>query len=271
MTTNFPHCEDAAVTLSTDNQGRDWEHFWIGDQYKFSNQIPNRQSFSTTTPGWIIADRGLCGWAGEPPPRQPVAVTVAPTQPLNAAASDLNQQVGPTGGVGLLIVLGLIAAGVWAYYHRGGDDFTDDYHPMADVPNYPPLYTQSDPSTQETQFDSRETLPVRKDGAIYGDHAGTNSTPVAEEDEPITTDGLSNGEWPPKWMGAPFDPLQPEQPGEFDAYRQALEKDGLSPKGNDVLKVLWGVTGGKSKKYQNARKRRDEFAKRLDYYRYEGA
>ena len=276
MTTNFPRCEDGRVTLSTDNHGRDWEHFWVGDRYQFSNQIPNRLSFSTTNPGWILRDRGLCGWAGTPPPRHGVATTTTPPQPLTTAADGLPTQVGPSGGAGLLIVLGLIGAGVWAYYQRGGDDFADDYHPMSDVPGYPPLYTEADPSTHEDQFDSRETPPVRSDGTINGTHMGANSTPVAENGSPVADpwevpaeDGTSNGEWPPKWMGAPFDPLQPEQPGEFEAYRQALEKDGLSPRGNDILKVIWGVTGGKSKKYQSARKRRDEFAKRLDYYRYE--
>jgi hypothetical protein len=70
-------------------------------------------------------------------------------------------------------------------------------------------------------------------------------------------------------MGAPYDPIEPEQEGEFDTYRRALGKDGLNPKGNEVLKAVWGVTPGRSRAYQAARRRRDAFAKRLDYYRYE--
>ncbi|PSN10653.1 hypothetical protein C7271_25685, partial [filamentous cyanobacterium CCP5] len=68
-----------------------------------------------------------------------------------------------------------------------------------------------------------------------------------------------------------YDATQPEAVGEFEAYRRAVDKDGLNPRGNDVIKVVWGLSPGRSAAYESARKRRDDFAKRLDYYRFEEA
>ena len=60
-----------------------------------------------------------------------------------------------------------------------------------------------------------------------------------------------------------FDPMQPEQQGEFTTYRRLVGLKELNPYGNDILKLLWGVSPGKSLAYRHARERRDEFARRL--------
>lgn len=261
-----PHCETARLTLSSDSEGRDWEHFWLDQRYQFSNQIPDLRSFTNTHPGLVIADRGLCVWQYASPalPEQAISGTAANLPPATQAAA-----VPPTGGdgaIGLLLVLGLAGSAVWAWFNKGQGDHTDGYHPMADCPGLPPAYTHTPLASQGHSTDrTPEELPDELPGHS-GDFEGSSEGATDE-----LPNELPQSDWPPKTMGAPYDALLPEQPGEFERYRRAIEADGLNSRGNDILKVVWGVTPGRSRAYQAARKRRDEFAKRLDYYRYEAS
>lgn len=255
-------CNTARFTLSTDGDGRHWEHFWLGERYIFSNQIPNRQSFSTTRPGDIIADRGLCAWVA--PSAAPVAATTA-TLPS-----------GDGGAGGLLLLLAILGSGAWAWVTRQQTaDHGDTYHPMADVPPLPlppGLATQGNsthgiPRVEPLEF-ARNSIEFERNS-----QEGHANSQTALDANSLGIPGVvaDSQEWPPKSMGAPYDPLQPEQAGEFETYCKRLEEDGLAPRGNDVIRVVWGATPGRSAAYDAARRRRDAFAKRLDYYKFEGA
>lgn len=237
--------------LATDPQGNIvWQQQIRGQQWASSTEAVQTQ----------LSNLGLCTLPTTPVETQPqptAATTPTPSPTAIGGATD-------GGGIGLLLVLGLGASAVWAWFNKGKDDHADDYHPMIDVPLLPPVYTE---------------VPVPAQGNSTSGIQGNSTLEFARtfrEFEPNSTLGPgefdSNSppeDWPPKTMGAPFDPMQPEQPGEFEAYRRAVEQDGLSPKGNDILKQMWGIVPGKSQAYSCARSRRDEFAKRLHYYRYE--
>ncbi|MBE9159730.1 hypothetical protein IQ265_23255 [Nodosilinea sp. LEGE 06152] len=260
------NCESAQVSLSTDEHGRNWEHFWLGQNYAFSNQIPNRQSFTTTNPGEVIYQRGLCQWSA-----QSSAPMTAQSAPAMAP--------GEGGAMGLLLLVGIIVSGIYAWFTEVKPDCSDDYHPMADVPPLPTTWlpgnsTHGIPTVEPIEFERNSSefeWNSQSDNAnSQSDNANSQNSPDANSHgiPGVTADSQ---DWPPKTMGAPYDPLQPEQADEFETYCRHLEKDGLNPKGNDIIKTLWGVTPGRSAAYDAARKRRDTFAKRLEYYRYEGA
>ena len=99
------NCETARVSLSTDEIGRHWEHFYLGDHYVFSNQIPNRQSFTTTNPGAVINQRALCLW--NTPPAAPNTTQTATTM----AAVE-------TGAMGLIMLLCIVGSGIYAWYTK---------------------------------------------------------------------------------------------------------------------------------------------------------
>lgn len=260
------YCENAQVTLSTDPQGRDWEHFWLGQVYQFSNQIPNRRSFTTTNPGHVIANRGLCVWQSHPPTADGLFTAAPSAMPSTAVPAMTTDTAGGEGAIGLLLVLGLAGSAVWAWFNKGKDDFADDYHPMSDSPGLPPAYIDGPTQTQgHSPIETPNEFEPEFDGHSSDFEGSYEPSPTELPSE------LPSPTWPPKSMGAPYDPLQPEQAGEFASFRKAIENDGLSPKGNDVLRLLWGVTPGRSRAYLTARKRRDDFANRLDYYRYEEA
>ncbi|MGG6240919.1 hypothetical protein ACQ4N7_20040 [Nodosilinea sp. AN01ver1] len=288
------NCESAQITLSTDADGRSWEHFWLGRNYIFSNQIPDRQSFTTTNPGEVIYSRGLCQWSAPPAGQF--------NNQANAATGGMSD-----GGFGVLVLLAAAGAGVWYYLNRGKQ--TDpNYSPHADLDiSLPRLATTPTYEVEYIELEDGEELPdgyelVEEDGDDRPKHLvaqgnSTNGIPSVEplefarnshEFEGNSQSGHANSQngvdanslgipgvpadshdWPPKHAAAPCDPLQPEQEGEFDVYRKHVDQDGLNPKGNDIIKSVWGVTPGRSAAYEAARRRRDEFAKRLDYYRYE--
>lgn len=310
---NNNYCESAQTSISGDNQGRSWEHFWLGQTYIFSNQIPNQESWTRTDPGWVMADNNYCSWQGKPPARMreetPTGEALAvvdnaptPTQ-ANVAGGGMND-----GGFGVLVLLAAAAAGVW-YYLQRGKQIDPDYNPHADLdislpmlpaPNYRP-YSRD----EYIELDDDQELPegyelvTEEDGYDHPKRQG-NSTHGIPSVEPLEFAGNShefegnshgvdansqNGksanslgipgvtadsqDWPPKHAAPPCDPMQPEQPDEFPLYRKHVEQDGLNPKGNDIIKSVWGVTPGRSAAYEAARRRRDDFAKRLNYYRYE--
>ncbi|WOD37382.1 hypothetical protein [Nodosilinea sp. E11] len=312
MTNQF--CEGAQTSISGDNQGRSWEHFWLDQTYKFSNQIPNQQSWTRTDPGWVLADNGYCRWQNTPPERmrdfspngQALAVVEnapAPTQ-ANAIHGGMSD-----GGFGVLVLLATAAAaGLW-WVNRGKK--TDPtYHPHADLDLSLPPMRYSPVAIDYIEIEDGEEVPegyelvTEEEGDNHPKHLMPqgNRTHGIPSVEPLEFEwnsrefeGNSHGadansqnsqdanslgipglpadsqDWPPKTMGAPCDPLQPEQAGEFDLYRKYVDTDGLNPKGNDIIKRLWGCTPGRSAAYEAARNRRDAFAKRLDYYRFEEA
>lgn len=61
-----------------------------------------------------------------------------------------------------------------------------------------------------------------------------------------------------------FDPSEPEEKDEFSTYKNLVELEGMSPRGQKILFKMWGVIGGSNKKANLARDRRDQFADRLD-------
>lgn len=124
------YCETAQVSLSTDELGRHWEHFYLEQNYIFSNQIPNRQSFTTTNPGEVIYQRALCRWRTQP------------SAPINAAQTAPAMAPGEGGAMGLLLLIGIIGSGIYAWYTKVKPDWSDDYHPMADVPPLPSVYVE---------------------------------------------------------------------------------------------------------------------------------
>jgi hypothetical protein len=292
------HCEAAQTSISGDTQGRSWEHFWLGQNYQFSNQIPNQESWTRTDPGWVLNDNGYCQWQGQPPERMrevsPTGQNLAlvgnaptPTQ-ANAATGGMTD-----GGFGVLVLLAAAAAGVWYWFQRG-KKIDPDYSPHSDLdlslpsfsttPRSEPDYIELDDDDElpegyqwadEEDGDSHPKALVGQGNQTHGikgfealELPGINlNSPVITPSEAVNSPGEA---WPPKGMGAPCDPLQPEQEDEFDIYRKHVEQDGLNPKGNDVLKSVWGVTPGRGERYDKAKRRRDDFAKRLEYYRYEG-
>jgi hypothetical protein len=224
-----------------------------------------------------MADRGLCQWWGTPPDRQQqgqgqqtaMATNDPPVPTSPQTANTSTGMADPAfGGIVLLAVLG---AAVWGFINKGkGGDADYDPHDDLDLA-LPPLLMHP-----PTTWESRQPYPIRSDGAINGPEMGAHSSEMGEssnpvvvvEDSPVGESGSPT--WPPKGMRYIFDPLTPEQDGEFESFRQHVEKEGLNPRGNDILKLVWGITGGKSTKYAAGKKRRDEFAKRMEYYRYEG-
>lgn len=281
-------CETARITLEADTQGRTWEHYWLGQHYQFSNQIPNRQSFTRTAPGWIIADSALCQWQGPPPARITEIAAAPPIAPAPTTAS-----AGGEGAMGILLLLGLAGAGVWAWLTRD-QTIDSNYHPLADAPALPALGglfaelsgSASPPTT--AQGNSSHGIPtveaIEFDGNSHefewnSQEPNSNSHEFernSQNDPDANSLGIlgvpaDSQDWPPKQAGPIADPLQPEQAGEFDVYRKRVDQDGLNPRGNDIIKAIWGVTPGRSAAYEAARRRRDDFAKRLEYYRYEEA
>jgi len=160
------YCEDGQVSLSTDATGRHWEHFWLGQNYLFSNQIPNRQSFTTTNPGEVIYQRSLCQWIAQPSP--PMAAQTAPPM-----------APGEGGGMGLLLLVGIISSGVYAWFTKTKPDWSDDYHPMADVPALPAVYVEPfEPMTEHAQGDTAATPPYGPSIAV-DDNRRPSQPPIA--------------------------------------------------------------------------------------------
>lgn len=259
---DLPDCRYALQTLWQDSDGDWWETFEIpasvtgqGKAVRVDNEIIRPSAASRTPPGDVLRDRNLCTYPA-------VVETVASSPVIEAMPATT---VSTDGGVGLLLVLGLAGSAVWAWFNKGKDDHADDYHPMSDVPLLPPVYTTAQ---------GNQTHGIPSEFAIEFDRNSHEFESNSQRAESANSHGIphlsaDSQDWPPNSIGAPYDPLQPGQPGEFEAYRRALAADGLNPKGNDIIKVLWGVTPGRSAAYESARKRRDAFAQRLDYYRRE--
>jgi hypothetical protein len=196
-------------------------------------------------------ERGLCSW-GQPqatttattPPAVGAAVQTAPTDPLTALTVVLGSLLG---------LVTFVVGGVVLSYVLKPD-------PALPLPGQKPRLLPPPPQGNE----GHGIPTVEAPEFDWNSHEFAGNSQGGGDGIPQDT-----GDWPPKGMGPAYDPQQPEQPGEFDSYRRTIEADGLSPKGNDIIKALWGATPGRSAAYQAARDRRDAFAKRLNYYRYE--
>ncbi|MEM6866778.1 MAG: hypothetical protein AAF528_00140 [Cyanobacteria bacterium P01_C01_bin.121] len=132
-------CEQGNIYLS-EAEGKTWEHYRLENTYVFSNQIPNRASWTRTHPGWILYDYGYCNWVGEPPERiiqEPVTAS-EPVAMVNPIAMDLPDSVRPvgegmqSGGFGVLVLLAAVAAGGWYWVQRRRAP-DPAYHPHTDL------------------------------------------------------------------------------------------------------------------------------------------
>ncbi len=276
----YPPCEHAWRATGYLNQ-KPIETYYLADQYIFVNEIPDIESETRTNPGWILHDDGYCKWIDEPPHRfapdhreiDSPSTTEQPPQPeptkaLVSSSSDADPTVAQ-GVASMFFMVAMIGGCVWLYLRgKGQSRANSDYHPMADLPRLPRLSELRGEVSAALAPDSNQTHGIRGEfdpefdlnSAEFDSNSTSNSTPSA-----------ADSTWPPTDRYGPYDPLQPEQEFEFDDYRKQLEKHGLSPKGNEIIYLLWGAKPGNSSKYKAAVTRRDQFARRLDYYRYEGA
>ena len=235
-----PSCETASLTLENDTQGRTWEHYWLGPKYQLSNQIPNRASYTRTQPGWILADTGLCAWQGQPPARIAEVATIAP-QPI--AAPPVQAAVGGgDGAMGLLLLVGMAGAGVWAWIGRD-KEIDPDYHPMADAPSFPMAYTDetepgfmsgvTEPSPwleDQTGWSVADRIPNMVE-VLPNPPAATQAEPYRSEGfrefEPPAEPGLNPGFEP---QGSALKPFFAEAPYDMrhgDPYLMAAIRDAI--------------------------------------------
>jgi hypothetical protein len=255
---SLPSCRNATVDVFSTPDGKTWELFQIQGQTSFLNQIGSPEQASRTAPWAVMRDQGLCDpglvKADQLITNAELTTSVNPLQ-SNLETWQLNRIQGDTlsGGEGFgwvaIIALGLVVI------TRGQSVMDQRSRRRIDA------QVASDVQALVATGATAETPGIPPEFAP--EFAG-NSPEFAGN-----STGIPPEPWPPKDMGPAYDPMEPEQPGEFDAYRRAIETDGLNPKGNDIIKHLWGATPGRSEAYQKAKKRRDDFAKRLTYYRYE--
>ncbi|HEY9881664.1 MAG TPA: hypothetical protein V6D29_24650 [Leptolyngbyaceae cyanobacterium] len=174
-------CETAQTTLSLDNQGRAWEHFWLSNAYQFSNQIPNLKSFTRTDPGWVLADNRYCIWQNEAPPRMredAPLVTQQVEMEGNAIAPVTANAGMDSGGFGIMV---LVAAAVGGVMWWQGQNKTPDpnYHPMADMPYRLPALSAASVQTLPEEIEWQEGDPI-PDGFELVDEEDENEPKVTE-------------------------------------------------------------------------------------------
>lgn len=172
-------CSTARQQITTNPDGSVWEHFYLEGQYRFSNQIPNRESFTTADPGQLFYDRGQCRWDVDPQQQ--------PGPQANQAGS-----AGETAVIGLIMVGCIAASGIYAWLKRKDTATDSDYHPMSDLQDLPVvLYNR---------------IVGKKTGVTTGDCATTE-----DEDEPLeesTSDGQNESEPAgDKVIDAPWDDI----------------------------------------------------------------
>lgn len=229
-------CETATVQLRTDDIGRHWEDFNIEGSYRFSNQIPSRMSYTTTRPGEVFYDRGLCVW--EQPSNSAQAM-----QPTQAGAS------GETAVMGLIMVLCIAAGGVYAWLQRGNEGTTTGYHPMSDMPEMPWVFfrraiaknndaTTGDSATvkddeqslEESSADGQNGSQPNGDGAIdipwddAEDNPEDSAATVAADTVPTAAGGSAGG----------IDKLRGMSIKDFKVQ---LAKNGITPDSGDFKSV----------------------------------
>ena len=116
----------------------------------------------------------------------------------------------------------------------------------ADMPEIPPtsVPTEHQPSTNQ----------------------GTNLTPTEHQPDSnqIPTEHQPSHQ-PDSNLTPTFDPREEERPGEFELFQALIKMNDWSPKGKEILKVLWKAQP-KTKRYEPALERRNQFANRLGEY-----
>lgn len=211
-------CNDASVSLSQ-SQGKDWEHFWLGDEYVFSNQIPDAESYTRTHPGWILHDNNKCEWNSADIPPRLYAEAVVEEPPVNPVQMDV---AGGEGGGAFLLLLAVAGAGVYAFFQQRRDkaDFADNYHPMSDVPMLPMVATDENlellyERVQHPQYQGiTEPNPFAQYSPVEGDATETppppppSSTYVPPVDSTDYSTGgielvVSEEQFWNKWLPAP--------------------------------------------------------------------
>lgn len=193
MSANSGSCENASTRLNNSSDGKAWEHFFLGEQYRFSNQIPNLESYTRTEPGWVLFDNQMCLWQGQPPQRmrQDLPVVTAAETVSNPTPTTAN--LSPTeGSFGIIVLIAAAAAGVWAWAHKNSQQ-DPDYHPHSDFDvSLPSLGRQS---TAANQSDS---LP---------DEIEWNEGDPIPDGFVLVDDGEDEGEDSPKFEPSPFIPV----------------------------------------------------------------
>lgn len=169
-------CDQASFSLRTDDIGRHWEDFFIAGEYQFSNQIPSINSYTTTTPGKVFYDRGLCSWQA-PPTERPGA------QYAQASAG------GETAVMGLIMVLCIAGAGVYAWFKRGESETDPDYHPMSDVPEMPWVWVKR-------QFTNEDRATTGDSATTQGDsQESEDGTGDSQNESQANDDGVLDVPW----------------------------------------------------------------------------
>lgn len=276
----MPDCANSKQTRYTDGDGNVYEVFWLDGELIFENGIRNMESWTRTPPGWVLHDNGYCTWESEPPPRpwlntepqqhiNTESIKPQPTPP-EVQASRTPQNTEAQGVASLFFLTAMIGGCVWLYLRsKKQDGQTDpDYHPMSDLPRLPRLSELAGRGADESIPESNQTHGILGE---FDPEFDPNSTEFDPNSTPAQAYEEFSGAWPPTAPEPLYDPLQPEQQSEFDDYRRILQKHGLSPNGNEIIYLLWGAKPGNSSKYKAALRRRQQFSRRLDYYRSEGA
>ncbi|HEY9760916.1 MAG TPA: hypothetical protein V6D07_00235 [Trichocoleus sp.] len=181
-------CETAQTTLSQDNQGRAWEHFWLSDSYQFSNQIPNLKSFTRTDPGWVLSDNHYCTWQGEAPPRmrEDAPVVTGQVEIAESEIAPITASAGMTsGGFGIMV---LVAAAVGGVMWWQGRDKTPDpnYHPMSDMPYQLPVLSAASVQALPDEIEWQEGDPIPEGYELVDE----DNSPKLTEPSPWLPDAL---------------------------------------------------------------------------------
>lgn len=244
-------CSLATHEVTQRFDGKWFEYFKLPGQ-AWENEISGPNSATRTPASEVLANWGVCQKA------QPIqSTTLLPPPTPNTS------DVGTFAGVIMIASAAVVVVGSCVF----GAILSYRWKPARVLPSaslqvLAPSGNSSNgiPEVEPTEFEGNSS-----------EFEGNSQEALSANSLGIPDVSADSQVWPPKSMGAPFDANEPEQPGEFETYRKYVDADGLNPRGNDIIKTLWGVTPGRSGTYEAARKRRDDFAKRLSYYRYEEA
>lgn len=269
----LPDCREATVHIFQTADGRWFERFVLPNTF-FDNEIESPNDATRTIPAQVFYNRGECSVPSHPLEESPVLVSRNPAEVSTANIAAAN--------VASTFFLAALVSGCWFLWKRSRSQLgaNNNYHPHSDLPTLPRLSdlaglvaTSSDDDGEESEGDDEEEEPEFVSiQPPESDGIQSNSEPNSADRVPTYEEHYGTATaWPPKDMGGMYDPTRPEERNEFEDYLRILDQHGFSPSGNDVIKVLWGATPGGSKRYKAAVKRRDQFVRRLNYYRSEGA
>jgi len=257
-------CREASVVIFQTNDGLWYERFILPDRY-FDNQIDSPQHASTTPAPQVFYNRGECSIPQQK--TESFALVSAPSMQVSASEPTIAQNVSST-----LFLIAMVGGCVWLYLRgKNQPGGNADYHPMADLPQLPRLSELAGWGPDEDTPESNQTPGIRGEFDPEFEENSNEFEANSTSNSTIQTYEQFYGPWPPPEPAPLYDPQEPEQQSEFDDYRRIIQKHGLNPRGNEIITLLWGAKPGNSTKYRAAVKRREQFVKRLDYYRREGA